>query len=143
MAHPPDPSLADSFGNGIFFVILVAFNVWTRVKGSKSLAGKIDKALDAKVAEMETAIKLLRESIDKAIEQMVRLQVRIEQTEKADDRLQVEMHSLVGRLDATNQKYSEILTAFKSREKTAVTGQKLEEEPPVTGKVAFKEEKKR
>lgn len=143
MNHAPDPQLADSFGNGIFFVILVAFNVWTRIKGNKNLAGKIDTALDAKVAEIETALKMLRESIDKATESMVRLQVRIEQTEKADDRLREEMHSLCGRVDAANEKYTEILIAFKAREKSAVTGQQMEGEPPVSGKVSFKEEKRK
>lgn len=119
MTKPPDPQLADSFGNGIFFILLVAFNVWTRFRSNKKLATKIDTSLDAKVLEIEAASKLLRESLDSTREAMGKLTGRIEDAEKADDRLRSEMHALTGRVDTANATYTEILQKAKAREAKA------------------------
>lgn len=125
MIQPPEAQTAETMGNGLFFVILVAVNAWTRFRENKKLKTNINSALDEKVAEIEIAAKQLREEIATTRIAMARLEVRIESSEKVDEQvghdighLRVEMHSLSGRVDASNAIYTEILNMAKNREQT-------------------------
>lgn len=69
------------------------------------------------VDRIEAAGKLMREDLKETREAMVRLEVRIEAGELADERVRVEMHSLSGRVEASNALYTEMLTAAKARVK--------------------------
>lgn len=88
---------------------------------------------EGQVARIEAEGNLTRKELRETRDEMVRLAERIEHGEKSGDRLQSEMHALSGKVDAVSQKYTEILVAFKAREKPET----------VTGSVTFKEEKKK
>lgn len=79
------------------------------------------------VDRIETEGKLMREDMRKTRDAMVRLEVRIEAGELADERVRVEMHALTGRVDASNALYSEILQKAKeAKERTAWAQAKIE-----------------
>jgi septal ring factor EnvC (AmiA/AmiB activator) len=88
----------------------------------------------AEAAALKTESELLRKSLTETRDKMVRLEVRIEASENSDERvskeierLRVEMHSLGGRVDASNALYTEILQKAKERAaQSAQSAQSLE-----------------
>lgn len=75
------------------------------------------------VQRLETEGQLMREEMAKTREEMTRLKVRIESGERFGEQLREEMHALSGRVDAANEKYTELLQSFKNREKSSQTTQ--------------------
>lgn len=92
---------------------------------------------EGQVARIEAEGKLTRTELRETRDEMVRMKDQIAQGVLSGDRMQTEMHALAGRVDAANEKYTEILKALNAR--NAASAQK---DPPVTGNVTFKEEKK-
>lgn len=122
------------------------------VSGNGMIRGRqVQKQTNSHEA-LQGEIKGLREDLARHSDKMVRLEVRVEATEEADKQVsldlqnsRVEMHALNGRIDAVTAPITEILQMVKAaKEKNAsAAGQKIDEEPPVTGSVTFKEEKKK
>lgn len=103
---------------------------------------------DSMVCALKAESGLLRDEMENTRSAIARLEVKMEAREAAEEKtdrelenVRIEMHSLSGRVDAANSLYTEMLQAAKAR--VAAAGQKLDQEPPVTGTVTFKEEKKK
>lgn len=127
----------------------------TAIGGNGVIRGRQVKKQVKAHSSLQGEIQGLRKDLAETRDKIVRLEVRIEATEKADDQMsksmdqvRMEMHSLTGRMDAATAPITEILTMVKSaKEKSAAraaaVGTPVDEEPPVTGTVTFKEEKKK
>jgi uncharacterized coiled-coil protein SlyX len=107
----------------VFFILLVIVNVWTRIRGNKKLAASVNTSLDAKVAEIETAMAGMRKTLEALSAALTRHGERLELTEKADDRLGQQVHSLEGKIEAAHATYTEILQKAKDREAKAAASQ--------------------
>jgi FtsZ-binding cell division protein ZapB len=75
------------------------------------------------ILELKVESNLLRQEMKDTRIAMTRLEVRIEQGEKSDERVRQEMHALSGRVDAVNATYTEILQKAKDREAKAAASQ--------------------
>lgn len=145
MTHPPDAQLADSIGNGIFFAILIAFNVWTRFKQGKHLEASVDQSLQTRVASLEAALKTTQDLVaiytdnvkeSNALSKDLKVGINHHLGEIQSHRM--EMHGF-----KTTIEKGEVLAAQINDYLARAKAGKLQTEPPVTGSVAFKEEKNR
>jgi chromosome segregation ATPase len=98
------------------------------VTGNGWVRGKQVARQEASNSELSGQIQGLRAELAITNDKMVRLEVRVEIAEKADEqleremeRLRVEMHSLSGRIDASNALYTEILEKARLRQASSAT----------------------
>lgn len=75
---------------------------------------KQDEADNARVTRIEAEGELTRDEMKETRKAIARLEVRLEDAEKADDRLREEMHALRGKVDAADEHFTEALQAVKA-----------------------------
>ncbi len=145
MTQPPDPQIADSIGNGVFLVLLVGLNVWTRFKSNKKLAVKIDDSLHTRVASLEASLKTTQELVAIYTENVKEsnvlskdLKAGMAAHQRGMDAHREEMHAFAGTIEKGEVLAGQI-NDYLDRAKSG----KLQTEPTVTGNVTFKEEKRK
>lgn len=141
MTHPPDPALADSYGNWIFFAFLVIANALARIRGNRSVVSGVGAKVEAATKAEVLAIQ----------EELKKLQLLRESDTTRSALMTERMNQLEGHVMELIEKISSFETALPQAtevlEKVLNTLERLKsgtlvDQPKVTGNVTFKEEKK-
>jgi hypothetical protein len=152
MTHPPDPGLADSIGNGVWIFILVVLNIWTRFKQGKHLEESVDLSLQTRVSSLEKSLNATQTAL-KTTQELVAIYIEnVKETNVLSKELKAGMVCHQKRMDEHGAQMNEFKSTLEKGEtltaqindylERAKSG-KIQEEPPVTGTVTFKEEKRK
>lgn len=93
----------------------VFYNTRKRKKVSETQC----EAEEEQVSRIEAEAALTRTELRETRDAIVRLEVRIEASEKISEQHRVQMHALAGRVDASNAIYQEILQKSRDRQQSS------------------------